>query len=109
MCRKSMAHDMWCEIVENSGLLSIPGEQLPKSLPRHGTPTIGHEQEWTRPASQQPGPGSSQIVLYRLKRRFANRNYPMLVALADDADETHVSLQVRHTHAAQFRDSQSCG
>src|SRR5579864_1764865 len=105
MCRESMAHDMRRQIVENSGLLSIPSQQLPKSLPRHGAPAIGHEQEWTRAASQQPGPGSSQIVLDGLERRVANRNNPMLVALAHDADETHVSLQVRHAHAAQFRDS----
>ena len=50
---ESVADDMRRQVVENPGLLAVPAQQLPESLPRHGAAAIGDEQVRAGPSFEQ--------------------------------------------------------
>ncbi len=62
------------QIVENSRLLAISRQQLPKSLARHGAAAIGHEQIRAGAPLQQKRPAIPQVLFHRLERGLAYRH-----------------------------------
>src|SRR5260370_24005119 len=107
MSRECMPKNVRREVMEYSGLFSVPRKQLPKRLPGHGPATVGYEQIGTRTALQQQGSTACQIKLDCLNSRFSHRNQAVLVAFAKHSHDTHVELDIRNSHFAQLGYPQS--
>src|ERR1051325_2481128 len=95
------------QVVKYANLAAVAGQQFPERLPGHRRPARRNEHESARTALEKSRAPVAQIPVERLPSRFAKRNYPLLVALADYAQHPQLALHRRKLQPAQLRDTEA--
>src|ERR1700736_700624 len=100
-----MPDHMRTQSLENANLLSMTGQQLPKSLSRERATASSHKQVRTRAAMKQVRTPLSQVILYSPDGRFSYRDDALLVALPGNTHEAKVQLNIRHSYVTKLRNT----
>src|SRR5215471_11131593 len=109
MRRERMPNDVRRQAVEDARFLPIRAKQLPKRLPQHRAAPVAYKKIRARSAFQQARPAAVKVMFDRPKRRFSDWNDALLIPLAKDSHITKVPFHIRHSHATELGNPQTCG